>query len=106
MFLRHDGKGAVLAVLLFVFLASCNQTQYQTGDLIFVEGSAESTMDQAIMGSTGKMVHVGIVEVKGDSVFVIDAGPKTGISRRITCKCQKYFVTLSAKRICSFLIAP
>lgn len=39
-------------------------------------------MDQAIMNSTGAMVHVGIVEVCGDSVFVIDAAPKTGVSRR------------------------
>ena len=64
--------------------ASCqDQTQpYRSGDLIFVEGSPSGAMDQAIMHSTGTMVHVGIVEVRGDSVFVIDATPKTGVSRR------------------------
>jgi hypothetical protein len=39
-------------------------------------------MDQAIMGSTGAMVHVGIIEGCNDSLFVIDAAPKTGVSRR------------------------
>lgn len=73
--------------LLFFFvlslMVSCSrQSYYQTGDLLFVEGSASGAMDQAIMGSTGAMVHVGIVEVVGDSVFVIDAAPQTGVSRR------------------------
>ena len=73
--------------LLFFFVlslvVSCSrQSYYQTGDLLFVEGTASSAMDQAIMGSTGAMVHVGIVEVVGDSVFVIDAAPQTGVSRR------------------------
>ena len=34
------------------------------------------------MGSTGAMVHVGIIEGCNDSLFVIDAAPKTGVSRR------------------------
>lgn len=69
--------------LLFLFLASCGQTSPTfSGDLIFVEGTSEGAMDQAIMGCTGKMVHVGIIEGRNDSLFVIDAAPETGVSRR------------------------
>lgn len=53
-----------------------------SGDLIFVEGASAGAMDQAIMGSTGAMVHVGIIEGCNDSLFVIDAAPRTGVSRR------------------------
>ena len=77
---HHRTKAIVL--LLIVFVSCKHPRQYQTGDLLFVEGSTESAMDQAIMGSTGMMVHVGIIEVASDSVFVIDAAPKTGVSRR------------------------
>ncbi|MCR5014410.1 MAG: hypothetical protein K6A28_06525 [Bacteroidales bacterium] len=80
----------VFLISLTMVLASCHGRDggWQNGDLIFVEGDADGTMDRAIMKSTGNsestgsMVHVGIVEVKGDSVFVIDAAPKTGVSRR------------------------
>ena len=76
-------KPRILFLFLALFLASCaHKAPMHTGDLIFVEGMAEGAMDQAIMGSTGAMVHVGIVEVDGGSVFVIDAAPKTGVSRR------------------------
>lgn len=73
----------IVILSLFVLLA-CQEHRivYQTGDLLFVEGSAYSAMDQAIMGSTGTMVHVGIIEVVGDSVFIIDAAPATGVLRR------------------------
>ena len=53
-----------------------------SGDLIFVEGTSDGAMEQAIMESTGTMVHVGIIEVHNDNLFVIDASPKTGVSRR------------------------
>ncbi len=64
---------------------SCHRkpVQFQTGDLLFVEGSVSGAMEQAIMGSTGAMVHVGIVEVCHNGVFVIDADPNTGVSRRV-----------------------
>ena len=65
--------------LLILFMVSCVHDEPMfSGDLIFVEGSAgirpesQSSMDQAIMGSTGAMVHVGIIEVCNDSLFVID----------------------------------
>jgi len=82
-------------------MVSCTHNQpVFSGDLIFVEGISTSirpeccqdtlgiraecrpSMDQAIMGSTGAMVHVGIIEGRNDSLFVIDAAPKTGVSRR------------------------
>jgi len=76
---------------LFVpLMASCTHDGPMfSGDLIFVEGMSAGiqvdcrpNMDQAIMGSTGAMVHVGIIEGCNDSLFVIDAAPKTGVSRR------------------------
>ena len=83
---RHTALSAKSWMFLFLlafFFVSCSQkAPMLTGDLIFVEGMSEGTMDQAIMNSTGAMVHVGIVEVCDDSVFVIDAAPKTGVSRR------------------------
>lgn len=82
-------------------MVSCTHNEpVFSGDLIFVEGISTSirseccqdtlgiraecrpSMDQAIMGSTGAMVHVGIIEGSNDSLFVIDAAPKTGVSRR------------------------
>lgn len=82
-------------------MVSCTHNEpVFSGDLIFVEGISTSirpeccqdtlgiraecrpSMDQAIMGSTGAMVHVGIIEGCNDSLFVIDAAPKTGVSRR------------------------
>ncbi len=83
-------KHITFLLFLTMALASCQnpECRWHDGDLIFVEGveGAEGDeggrMDRAIMESTGKMVHVGIVEVKEDSVFVIDAAPKTGVSRR------------------------
>lgn len=82
-------KLIVIAMAWVVMVACEHKAEYQTGDLIFVEGmpasvrdGCELNMDQAIMSSTGAMVHVGIIEVCGDSLFVIDAAPKTGVSRR------------------------
>ena len=74
----------LLCALMMAFLVSCHdeRQELRSCDLVFVEGSADGAMDRAIMGSTGQMVHVGIVEVQDDSIFVIDAAPKTGVSRR------------------------
>lgn len=87
--------------LFAALMVSCTHNEpVFSGDLIFVEGMSASirpeccqdtlgiraecrpSMDQAIMGSTGAMVHVGIIEGCNDSLFVIDAAPKTGVSRR------------------------
>lgn len=74
---------ATLCLTTFFLMASCrNGSPYRTGDLVFVAGIDANAMDHAIMGSTGAMVHVGIIDVEGDSVFVIDVAPKTGVSRR------------------------
>lgn len=79
--MKHLRNLFSIIVLLSIF--SCNNnTSLKTGDLLFVEGSASGEMDQAIMRSTGAVVHVGIVEVEDGKVYVIDASPKTGVSRR------------------------
>ena len=76
-------KKTVIVVFLALLLVACSRQEPTfSGDLIFVEGAASGAMDQAIMGSTGTMVHVGIIEGCNDSLFVIDAAPKSGVSRR------------------------
>lgn len=89
-----------LYILLFAVLsfASCRQaekaddTQLRTGDLIFVgipydyELTDTSGMDAAIVDATGdslgvNYIHVAIVEVDGDSVWIIDATAKRGVDR-------------------------
>ena len=76
-------KKTVIVVFWALLLVACSRQEPTfSGDLIFVEGAASGAMDQAIMSSTGAMVHVGIIEGCNDSLFVIDAAPKTGVSRR------------------------
>ena len=82
MFLRHDVKGVLFVVFALLFSCKSAHEPMFSGDLIFVEGTSAGAMDQAIMGSTGAMVHVGIIEGCNDSLFVIDAAPRTGVSRR------------------------
>jgi len=84
MVTRSIKSFALLFLSAMLLLVSCHNesSTYQTGDLLFVEGLTNGNMDKAIMESTGTMVHIGIVEVKEDSVYVIDAAPKTGVSRR------------------------
>lgn len=73
----------IVVIALLLLLTSCHGSRrLMTGDLLFVEGAPTGALDRAIMGSTGAMVHVGIIEVSGDSVYVIDAAPKTGVARR------------------------
>ena len=62
----------------------------RTGDLMFVGIPADYNLDEDSMGSaisdaTGKgelnIIHVAILEVEGDSLFVIDATIKHGVDR-------------------------
>ncbi len=52
----------------------------QSGDLLFV--SDTTGMGQAVKASTGNYTHVALVECVGDSLYVIDATPQNGVSRR------------------------
>jgi len=95
-------KKLILPILLiFVVFASCKgasksadveNASLQNGDLIFVgipmdyTLSDSSSIDQAIVDATGdsgsvNYIHVAIVEVDGDSTFVIDATIKRGVAR-------------------------
>lgn len=58
-----------------------NATGLLNADLVFVYGTSGGAMDDAMMGSTGEIVHVGIIEVEKDSVYVIDASGQ-GVARR------------------------
>ena len=89
-----------LYIFLFaaLCLVSCRQaekavdTQLRTGDLIFVGIPYDyqlvdtSGMDAAIVDATGdslgvNYIHVAIVEVDGDSVWIVDATAKRGVDR-------------------------
>ena len=75
-------KSSVFSVLFLLLTAGCS-SGLRSGDLIFVAGSgAEAgSMDEAIASATGTFTHVAIAEVKGDSVWVIDATPRRGVDR-------------------------
>ncbi len=74
-----------------LLLAACTRTEgIRTGDLLFVGIPADYSLDEDSMGSaiseaTGKgdlnIIHVAILEVAGDSLFVIDATIKHGVDR-------------------------
>ena len=56
------------------------QTSLRPGDLLFFR-DAEG-MGAAVKESTGQYTHVAIVENVGDTVWIIDAAPQNGVSRR------------------------
>lgn len=62
-------------------MCSCSSYSFMNGDLVFVEGDSANKADAAITGATGEMSHVGIIEVDGDEVYVIDASSQ-GVQRR------------------------
>jgi len=69
-------------LLILLFLVACQGPQcLQTGDLVFV-ASTSGEMDGAISAATGAFTHVAMLEVAGDSLWVIDAHPSHGVSRR------------------------
>lgn len=79
-------------LLAFALLCACSQapkTLLQTGDLVFVglhKDMPDSSMSSAIAAATGpedtlEIIHVGIIDVSGDSVYVLDATIKHGVDR-------------------------
>jgi hypothetical protein len=82
----------IIFILALALAAACTQapkTNLQTGDLVFVglhKTAPDSSMSSAIASATGpedslEIVHVGIIDVSGDSVYVIDATIKHGVDR-------------------------
>jgi len=82
---------AVSFVAASAFLLSCEeQPGLKTGDLVFVGipadyGEGSGSMSEAISDATGSgdlnMIHVAIVEVEKDSIWIIDATMKHGVDR-------------------------
>lgn len=79
------------AVMMCLALALCccsHENRLRNGDLIF-ERAGQGRMSEAIDSATShgdeaeSFSHVAIVEVSGDSVYVIEAVPKHGV-RRVT----------------------
>ena len=72
-------------LLLSTLACSSPKTdRIRTGDLLFCgyrEAPGDSTAAGAIAASIGGFVHVAILEVQGDSAWVIDASMKRGVSR-------------------------
>ena len=79
-------KSITIIIFIVLFIEGCgtDRTQQwellQSGDLLFV--SDTSSMGQAVKESTGQYTHVAMVERVGDSLFVIDATQKRGVTRR------------------------
>lgn len=79
-------------LLLLAFNGCRHQNRLQNGDLVFVGLPAgydaeAGSMDEAIASATCEkgtlnLTHVAIVEVKADSIWIIDATVSRGVERR------------------------
>ena len=90
MMTMRKASPLVLALALLAGCATNQPDQLRNGDLVFVglpmDYDAEGTMDAAISAATGapgelNLIHTAIVEVKADSVWIIDATIKHGVDR-------------------------
>lgn len=78
------------SLVIFALISCTPMETLHDADLVFVVNEdselASSSMEDAISLATGgsglNVTHVGILEVCGDSAFVIDATPRYGVSRR------------------------
>ena len=74
-------RHSILALaLLLAATANAQWEHLQSGDLIFVRDT--SGMGLAVQQTTGQYTHVALVERSGDTLFIIDATPTLGVSRR------------------------
>lgn len=74
-----------VAAIVYLMVSCASGTGLKNGDLVFV-GENGSAFSSAIAESTSdsegtRWVHVGIIEVRGDSIFVIEAEPRNGVRR-------------------------
>lgn len=87
-------RTAILFTTILLTLAGCTsgkQDSPRSGDLVFVgipmnyslqQGSMSEAISAATSDSTGlNLIHVAILEVKGDSTWIIDATIKHGVDR-------------------------
>lgn len=80
-------KKSLILFLLLLSISACSSHKTEgirTGDLIFCgyqKAPGDTTAAGAIAASIGGFVHVAILEVQGDSTWVIDATMKRGVSR-------------------------
>lgn len=79
----------ILAACILLSACTSAKKELRSGDLVFVglpmDYASGDGMDAAIVASTGdgqlNLIHVAIVEVAPDSVYVIDATAKRGVQR-------------------------
>lgn len=76
----------LISFIIFQFLGlSCLGEKLKNGDLIFIcEGSGD--FSEAITIATAyedsiKFVHVGIIEIENDAVYVVEASPEEGVRK-------------------------
>jgi len=70
----------VLIILLTGSLLRAQQVDLKPGDLLFYTDT--EGMGAAVKESTGEYTHVAMVESAGDTVWIIDATRRYGVSRR------------------------
>lgn len=64
----------------------------QSGDLLFYRNQEDSDMEKAISESTGKYVHVALVEVDSlDRLWIIEASSEKGVQRRPMRSYESWF---------------
>ena len=87
-------RTVIILTIILLTLAGCTsgkQDSPRSGDLVFVgipmnyslqQGSMSEAISAATSDSTGlNLIHVAILEVKGDSTWIIDATIKHGVDR-------------------------
>lgn len=87
-------RTVIILTIILLTLAGCTsgkQDSPRSGDLVFVgipmnyslqQGSMSEAISAATSDSTGlNLIHVAILEIKGDSTWIIDATIKHGVDR-------------------------
>lgn len=79
--LRH-GKGLLLTGLLCALLSACGEDAVlRSGDLIFQANEDGGFVDAIEHVTDGVWSHVGIIQVRTDGVYVLEASPGQGVVR-------------------------
>lgn len=79
---RRHGKGLLLTGLLCALLSACGEDAVlRSGDLIFQANEDSGFVDAIEHVTDGVWSHVGIIQVRTDGVYVLEASPGQGVVR-------------------------
>jgi len=90
----------IVFILIFFALgfgATAQWEHLQSGDLLFIRDA--SGMGSAVQQTTGLYTHVALVERCGDSLYIIDAMPMLGVTRRPITTFKPLYSNIEAYRM-------